>query len=592
MAAADPLARTCLAAALVVPLDLSIAPSLSPTSGVKRPYPTTADLIGLDEVSPRFEGLRCRVSLTCSHRCGLNDVGLFRAFLLIDYAHAPRTVRRHPRCACPRPPPSVGPDRHGAATPDYTGDACRSPTMAEGPLCPASTTGSWRSTRRWRLPRPPAVASPSSTRSTCRSARRGRPPLARRLRVTGLHPSGLPRRALGRAILARGRGTHPRLRRLTLNRLRRPPPAREIRRAPDASCPALDRRFVRPASSGPEERTEVTPWPTVDRPIHRRSRGGGGADRDRVPGPRPSPARPADRLTRDPAAADDLVGECLPAPRHGDRGRSPAARRRRMAPPRRPVASPSAGPAARRRERGDARAVRSRRRGLARRCGDRARARRDPVRGPRFAGRRRTAGLSPWPHRATAPRRSPHSSAAPDRRPAHACAGHAVGSALTWCSRACPRAFTPLRYELVDRPSRRGRRDRRISSRGRGRHWGWRASIGRAAERELLAEAYARAVAGDARTVVIAGEAGDCKSRLVNAFAELVRADGARVLMAVACHLGPVGCRTVRSSRRCGPCCEKSIRSAARLPCSGRVARRPAAAMPEVAVGRRPPSGG
>ncbi|HEX6868579.1 MAG TPA: AAA family ATPase [Candidatus Limnocylindrales bacterium] len=67
------------------------------------------------------------------------------------------------------------------------------------------------------------------------------------------------------------------------------------------------------------------------------------------------------------------------------------------------------------------------------------------------------------------------------------------------------------------------------------------ALIGRAPERGLLAAAYARAVAGEARTIVLAGEAGIGKTRLVDAFAATVRADGGRVLIGGCLPLGSGG---------------------------------------------------
>ena len=75
-----------------------------------------------------------------------------------------------------------------------------------------------------------------------------------------------------------------------------------------------------------------------------------------------------------------------------------------------------------------------------------------------------------------------------------------------------------LRLELVERRPRRRARSGRLSSAGRGRRS--RPGVHRASgELERLAGAYERAAAGEARTVVIAGEAGIGKTRLVDAFA-------------------------------------------------------------------------
>ena len=85
-----------------------------------------------------------------------------------------------------------------------------------------------------------------------------------------------------------------------------------------------------------------------------------------------------------------------------------------------------------------------------------------------------------------------------------------------------------LRLELVDRGARRrGRRrayHRRVVDAARRGTF-----IGREAELERLARAYARAAAGESRTVVVAGEAGIGKTRLVAAFdgqVSAIRASG------------------------------------------------------------------
>ncbi|MFL5641027.1 MAG: helix-turn-helix transcriptional regulator [Chloroflexota bacterium] len=67
------------------------------------------------------------------------------------------------------------------------------------------------------------------------------------------------------------------------------------------------------------------------------------------------------------------------------------------------------------------------------------------------------------------------------------------------------------------------------------------AFIGRAAELERLVAAYARAAAGDACTVVLAGEAGIGKTRLVEAFARRISAVGGRVMAGGCLPLGAGG---------------------------------------------------
>ena len=128
------------------------------------------------------------------------------------------------------------------------------------------------------------------------------------------------------------------------------------------------------------------------------------------------------------------------------------------------------------------------------------------------------------------------------------------------------------RLELVERGPRRRRRrgayHRAVVDDARGK-----AFIGRAAELGRLAEAYARAAAGESRTVVVAGEAGIGKTRLVDAFAATVAADGRsghdRRLPS---RSGPAGCRTGRSSRRCATCSATSTRARCRR-CSVRAGR-------------------
>jgi predicted ATPase len=96
-----------------------------------------------------------------------------------------------------------------------------------------------------------------------------------------------------------------------------------------------------------------------------------------------------------------------------------------------------------------------------------------------------------------------------------------------------------LRLEIVERPRRRRRRGayhRPVVNDARGH-----AFIGRAAELGRLADAYARVVAGDARSVVVAGEAGIGKTRLVEGFAARVTATGGRVLIGGCLPLGAGG---------------------------------------------------
>ncbi|MEO8437606.1 MAG: AAA family ATPase [Chloroflexota bacterium] len=65
--------------------------------------------------------------------------------------------------------------------------------------------------------------------------------------------------------------------------------------------------------------------------------------------------------------------------------------------------------------------------------------------------------------------------------------------------------------------------------------------IGRAAELDRLAGANARAAAGESRTVIVAGEAGIGKTRLVEAFAARVISGGGRVLVGGSLALGSGG---------------------------------------------------
>ena len=97
-----------------------------------------------------------------------------------------------------------------------------------------------------------------------------------------------------------------------------------------------------------------------------------------------------------------------------------------------------------------------------------------------------------------------------------------------------------LRLELVERhPRRRSRRrayHRGVVDRARGQ-----AFIGRTAELERLAGAYARTVGGESRFVIVAGEAGIGKSRLVEAFGDRVTTMGGRILVGGCLALGTGG---------------------------------------------------
>ena len=97
-----------------------------------------------------------------------------------------------------------------------------------------------------------------------------------------------------------------------------------------------------------------------------------------------------------------------------------------------------------------------------------------------------------------------------------------------------------LKLELVDRGARfRARRrayHRRVVDGARGQRF-----IARTAELDRLATAYARATSGVAWTVVVAGEAGIGKSRLVHAFGDRVAEMSGRVLVGGCLPLGTGG---------------------------------------------------
>ncbi len=97
-----------------------------------------------------------------------------------------------------------------------------------------------------------------------------------------------------------------------------------------------------------------------------------------------------------------------------------------------------------------------------------------------------------------------------------------------------------LRLELVERGARRRARrrayHRRVVEGARGR-----ALIGRSAELERLDRAYARVTGGESRIVVVAGEAGIGKTRLVDGFASGVGTQGGRVLTGGCLALGSGG---------------------------------------------------
>jgi DNA-binding CsgD family transcriptional regulator/tetratricopeptide (TPR) repeat protein len=99
-----------------------------------------------------------------------------------------------------------------------------------------------------------------------------------------------------------------------------------------------------------------------------------------------------------------------------------------------------------------------------------------------------------------------------------------------------------LRLVLVDHGEGRRRRrrprayHRAVVDEARGH-----ALIGRSAELDRLAQARSRAVAGESRVVIVAGEAGIGKSRLVEAFVAGVASDGGRVLSGGCLALGTGG---------------------------------------------------
>jgi DNA-binding NarL/FixJ family response regulator len=97
-----------------------------------------------------------------------------------------------------------------------------------------------------------------------------------------------------------------------------------------------------------------------------------------------------------------------------------------------------------------------------------------------------------------------------------------------------------LRLELVDsgarrRPRRRAYHRRVVDAARRGTF------VGREADLERLSRAYARAVDGESRTVIVAGEAGIGKTRLVAAFTDGLAGSGARVLTGGCLALGTGG---------------------------------------------------
>lgn len=97
-----------------------------------------------------------------------------------------------------------------------------------------------------------------------------------------------------------------------------------------------------------------------------------------------------------------------------------------------------------------------------------------------------------------------------------------------------------LTLELVERRTghrpRRRAYHRRLVDGAQGQ-----AFIGRTAELERLAGAYTRAAAGEARMVIVAGEAGIGKTRLVGAFGDRIVTSGGRVLVGGCLPLGAGG---------------------------------------------------
>ena len=94
-----------------------------------------------------------------------------------------------------------------------------------------------------------------------------------------------------------------------------------------------------------------------------------------------------------------------------------------------------------------------------------------------------------------------------------------------------------LTLELVERRTghrpRRRAYHRRLVDGAQGQ-----AFIGRTAELERLAGAYTRAAAGESRMIIVAGEAGIGKTRLVGAFSDRIVTSGGRVLVGGCLPLG------------------------------------------------------
>lgn len=97
-----------------------------------------------------------------------------------------------------------------------------------------------------------------------------------------------------------------------------------------------------------------------------------------------------------------------------------------------------------------------------------------------------------------------------------------------------------IRFELVERRVGRRRR-RRAYHRGVVDGARGQAFIGRTAELERLAGAYTRATSGESRVVIVAGEAGIGKTRLVRTLSDRVERSGARVLSGGCLPLGTAG---------------------------------------------------
>jgi DNA-binding NtrC family response regulator len=77
--------------------------------------------------------------------------------------------------------------------------------------------------------------------------------------------------------------------------------------------------------------------------------------------------------------------------------------------------------------------------------------------------------------------------------------------------------------------------------------------VGRAAEAAQLGAAFDRAAAGQATVVVVAGEAGVGKTRLVAELADRVRRQGALALAPAAAVPGRAGARRPHRAARAGP---------------------------------------